>query len=209
MHPSDESLVSACRRGDEAAWEMLINRYQRLVYTVPHRAGLDDELCAEVVQGVFTKLVEKLDELEQPSRVSAWLVTAARRESWRASRRARSFGVSLDSMARPNDAPDRQPLPDEMLVRLEEQHLVRSAVDSLDPRCRTLLILLFYQSDSPSYAEIAARLGISEGSIGPTRGRCLEKLLRLLRRLGVVSSSVLAPVGLQVDQHSTALMHWL
>jgi RNA polymerase sigma factor (sigma-70 family) len=199
MHPSDEALVSACRRGDEAAWEILINRYQRLVYTVPRRAGLDDDLCAEVVQGVFTKLVEKLDELEQPSRVSAWLVTAARRESWRASQRARAFGISLDNMAQPIDMPDGQLLPDEMLVRLEEQHLVRSAVDSLDPRCRTLLIMLFYQLDPPSYAEIAARLGISEGSIGPTRGRCLEKMLRLLSKLGVVSSSALAPVGVQVE----------
>jgi RNA polymerase sigma factor (sigma-70 family) len=209
MQPSDEALVSACRRGDEAAWEMLINRYQRLVYTVPYRAGLDEELCADVIQSVFTKLVEKLDELDQPSRVSAWLVTAARRETWRASQRARSHGVSLDGAGQPIDVPDDRLLPDEVLVRLEEQHLVRSAVDSLDQRCRTLLLLLFYQPDPPSYVEIAATMGMNEGSIGPTRGRCLEKLLRLLGKLGIVSGYILASIGLEIEQHNAALMMWL
>jgi RNA polymerase sigma factor (sigma-70 family) len=209
MQPSDEALVSACCRGDQAAWEILIGRYQRLVYTVPHRAGLDEELCADVVQSVFTKLVEKLDELDQPWRVSAWLVTTARRETWRASQRARSFGVSLDSMDGRVDLADSQLLPDEELVRLEEQHLVRVAVDSLDQRCRTLLLLLFYQPDPPSYGEVAATLGMSEGSIGPTRSRCLEKLLRLLSKLGVVSGSLLTLVGLQVEQHSATLTQWL
>jgi RNA polymerase sigma factor (sigma-70 family) len=188
---------------------MLIGRYQRLVYTVPRRAGLDEELCADVVQGVFTKLVEKLDELDQPSRVSAWLVTAARRETWRASQRARSFGVSLEGIEQRIDMPDGQPLPDEVLVRLEQQHLVRLAVDELDQRCRSLLLLLFYRPEPPSYAEVAATLGMSEGSIGPTRGRCLEKLLRLLSQLGVVSGCLLALAGLQIEQPSAALMIWL
>jgi RNA polymerase sigma factor (sigma-70 family) len=190
MQPSDEALVSACRRGDEAAWETLIRRYQRLVYTVPRRAGLDEHLSADVFQAVFVKLVEKLDLLDQPARVSAWLVTTARRETWRVSRQARLHVAQLDEDDERLDMPDDRPIPEEMMVHLEEQHLVRQAVDSLDERCRTLLTLLFYQHDPPSYAEIAARLGTNEGSIGPTRARCLQKLLRLLTKMGVVSETV-------------------
>jgi DNA-directed RNA polymerase specialized sigma24 family protein len=112
-------------------------------------------------------------------------------------------------MDQPIDVVDDQPLPDEQMLRLEEQHLVRAAVDLIDQRCRALLLLLFYQPDPPSYADVAATLGISEGSIGPTRGRCLEKLLRLLGKLGVVSSVLLAPVGLEAERYNAALASWL
>jgi RNA polymerase sigma factor (sigma-70 family) len=78
--------------------------------------------------------------------------------------------------------PDEAPLPDEQLMILEEQHRVRTALSLLDPRCRTLLQMLFYVGEAPSYAEIAAALGIPEGSVGPTRARCLAKLLRLLKK---------------------------
>ena len=75
---------------------------------------------------------------------------------------------------------DETPLPDEKLLLLEEQQRIRTAVSLLDERCQTLLQMLFYRREPPSYAEIAASLRIPEGSIGPTRARCLGKLLRLL-----------------------------
>jgi RNA polymerase sigma factor (sigma-70 family) len=75
---------------------------------------------------------------------------------------------------------DQAPLPDEQLLILEEQHRIRTALSSLDERCKTLLEMLFYPAEPPSYADIAALLGIPEGSIGPTRARCLAKLLRML-----------------------------
>jgi RNA polymerase sigma factor (sigma-70 family) len=77
---------------------------------------------------------------------------------------------------------DEAPLPDEQLLILEEQHRIRTAVSLLDERCRNLLEMLFYRSEPPSYAELAASLNIPEGSIGPTRARCLAKLLRLLKK---------------------------
>ena len=74
--------------------------------------------------------------------------------------------------------------PDERLLLLEEQHSVHTAVASLDERCRVLLTLLFFRRDPAPYAEIAATLGIPEGSIGPQRGRCLRKLHRILNGMG-------------------------
>ena len=77
---------------------------------------------------------------------------------------------------------DEAPLPDEQLLILEEQHRIRTALSSLDERCKTLLEMLFYASEPPSYADIARSLGLPEGSIGPTRARCLAKLLRMLKQ---------------------------
>jgi RNA polymerase sigma factor (sigma-70 family) len=185
MDLSDAQLLLACRSGDQGAWEALINRYQRLMYAIPRRAGLDNDQAADVFQEVFATLFQKLDDIDQPERLHSWLVTTARRKTWRviSKERANQYTVGDDDDDSAEDLskiPDNAALPDEVLLKLEEQHRVRTAVAALDERCRKLLKLLFYEAEPPSYAEIAVSLGTSEGSIGPTRARCLEKMLRLL-----------------------------
>lgn len=187
MTDSDLQLVLDCRRGDQLAWQKLIQRYQRLIYTIPLRAGLDQDQAAEIFQDVFTTLFQKLNDIEQPEKLQAWLVTTARRKTLRTISKAKrervvdvSAGQTIDDVE--PVVRDETPLPDEQLLRLEEQHRVRLAVSSLDPRCRTLVHLLFYRSEPVSYQEIAAALEIPEGSVGPTRARCLGKLLRLLQK---------------------------
>lgn len=183
---SDSELIAACRQGEASAWEALVLRYQRLIYTIPMRAGLDEEEADEVFQRVFAKLVESLPRIEQPDRIQAWLVTTAKRETRRLQRQqARSQplwaeGDDEGAML----VTDEPSLPQEVIQRLEEQHLVRVALEMLEERCRTLLTLLFYNNHPPAYAEIAISLGLPAGSIGPQRARCLEKLARLLRKAG-------------------------
>ena len=185
MDDSDLQLVLACRRGDQFAWERLIRRYQRLIYAIPLRAGLDEDRAAEIFQDVFTTLFEKLNDLEQPEKLQAWLVTTTRRKTLHAISRAhvrRQSQVNVDEPPHvATSIRDEAPLPDEQLMILEEQHRIRTALSSLDERCKTLLEMLFYSAEPPSYGDIAAALGIPEGSIGPTRARCLAKLLRVLK----------------------------
>ena len=185
MEDSDLQLVLACRRGDQLAWEKLIRRYQRLIYAVPVRAGLDEDHAAEIFQDVFMTLFQKLNDIEQPEKLQAWLVTTARRKTLHAISKAQVRQQSHVNTDEPSSLAtsirDEAPLPDEQLLILEEQHRVRTALASLDERCRMLLEMLFYLAEPPSYADIAAALGIPEGSIGPTRARCLAKLLRVLK----------------------------
>ena len=185
MDDSDLQLVLACRRGDQLAWEKLIRRYQRLIYAIPLRAGLDEDQAAEIFQEVFTTFFQKLNDIEEPEKLQAWLVTTARRKTWRTITKAQGR-MHADAEAIAHEAAtvrDETPLPDEQLLQLEEQHRVRTAVSILGERCQKLVQLLFYRAEPPSYAEIAASLGIPEGSIGPTRARCLGKLLRILKKL--------------------------
>ena len=185
MRRTDKELLNACRKGDESSWEALVDRYQRLIYTIPRRAGLNQDQASEVFQEVFVTLLEKIDDINDPDRLHAWLVTAARRKTWRLLTKERSLkGVDTKEQEDGEDAltvvVDSNPLPDEVMLQLEEQHRVRTAVAELDERCQKLLTMLYYETDPPSYAEIAEAFGTSEGSIGPTRARCLKKLLRLL-----------------------------
>jgi len=184
MEPSDEALVLACRSGDATAWALLVDRYQRLVYSIAHRAGLDHEQSADVFQLVFATLVEHLGQIEQPALIGAWLVTTARHEAWRFSRRERlARFVALDAPELAEPLADGL-LPEALILRLEEQQQIRTAMAALDERCRRLLTALFYTPEPPAYSQLAATLGMSEGGIGPTRARCLQKLRRLLEEDG-------------------------
>jgi RNA polymerase sigma factor (sigma-70 family) len=187
MRRTDKELLIACRKGDESSWEALVDRYQRLIYTIPRRAGLNQDEASEVFQDVFVTLLEKLDDINEPDRLHAWLVTTARRKTWRFLNKDRPLkevdsNIEEDSEDGLAVIVDEKPLPDEALLQLEEQHRVRTAVAELDERCHKLLTMLYYQAEPPSYAEIADAFGTSEGSIGPTRARCLKKLLRLLEK---------------------------
>jgi RNA polymerase sigma factor (sigma-70 family) len=136
---------------------------------------------------VFTTLLENVDSIEQPSRLQAWLVTTAKRKTWRAIGRlrdARHFSTDEDGEGEVHHLADETPLPDDVLAQLEQQHLVRAALEELGGRCADLLRLLFYEAEPPPYSQIAAALGTTEGSIGPTRARCLKKLLEVLRGKG-------------------------
>jgi len=181
MQATDKELVMSCRQGNESSWAALVDRYQRLVYAVPRRAGLNEDQAGEVFQEVFVTLFEKMNEINEPDRLHAWLVTTARRKTWRLlskERSRQSMQTSEDDEALV--VVDDSPLPDETLVRLEEQHRIRTALAGLDERCQQLLTMLYYQTETPPYSEIAAILGTPEGSIGPTRARCFKKMLKLL-----------------------------
>lgn len=181
--PEDNAaLLRACRAGDQEAWGQLVRRYQRLIYTIPRRAGLDEDAAAEVFQRVWMALFQHLDRIEQPERLASWLATTARRESLRQLRLERAPTTRSSEELQDEVAllPDPAILPDELIERDERLQLVREALGDLEERCRTLLTLLFAGDEPPAYAAIAAALGVPEGSVGPTRARCLRKLQRAL-----------------------------
>ncbi|GJM44985.1 MAG: RNA polymerase sigma factor [Gemmatimonadota bacterium] len=172
--------MALCAAGDDVAWRALVARYRRLIYTIPFRMGLRPTDADDVFQLTFTSLIERIDSLEQPDRVRAWLVTAARRTSLKLITRARDEDPdALDHL------PDARELPSDELERLEDESMIRVALARLQARCRTLLELLYFSdaAQPPAYDAIAEELGVPVGSIGPTRGRCLRKLYDEFARL--------------------------
>lgn len=184
--PDDTALVAACLRGEAKAWEALVRRYQRLVYTVVRRCGMDDHMAADVFQTVFSRLFTHLSRIADPARLQAWIVTTAKREALLQRRRGERT-VSMTDEADDDGAPrewdvaDSAPLAEEALDELQQIERVRRALERLDPRCQSLMGMLFNDEDTPlGYGEMAATLNMAVGSIGPTRARCLEKLRQFL-----------------------------
>ena len=188
LQKTDAELLLACRRGEQAAWDELVERFQRLVSTVPRRAGLSEEQTADVSQEVFLTLFQKMDEIEQPDRLRSWLVTTAKFKTWNIIRGEKEFTTTGtgeggdDEVDILNLIPDDSPLADKKLIELEEQHLVRTALKELEERCRTILSMLYLSEEGASYADVAKVVKVSETSISPLRARCLKKLSQILEK---------------------------
>jgi RNA polymerase sigma factor (sigma-70 family) len=177
----DSQLIAACVQGEEQAWATLINRYSRLIYTIPLRFGFSKMIADEIFQETCLILLEKLDSLQQTERVRSWLVTVCKRVCIQHMRQNKDVqtieGLELDG---------RFPDLDSELILLEKQHLVQEAMQRLPDRCQQLIQALFFDDPPAPYDDIAAILNISKGSIGPTRSRCLEKLHQELENLGQI-----------------------
>jgi RNA polymerase sigma factor (sigma-70 family) len=182
---TDAELIGACRRGDQAAWNELVDRYQRLVFTVPRRAGLSEEQSADILQEVFLTLFEKLDEIEQPEKIRSWIVTTAKFKTWGAVRGEKKFyspATEEEFEAEMESLVDAAPLADAVLIELEEQHLIRTALAEMEERCRKILSMIYLRDSAASYAEVAVEIGVGETSISPLRTRCLKKLAKILEK---------------------------
>jgi RNA polymerase sigma factor (sigma-70 family) len=182
---SDAELVRACRDGSQSAWDDLVARYQRLIYAIPRRAGLTDDQAADVFQEVFLTLFEKIDELEQPEKVRSWIVTTAKFKTWGAVRASKGFysrETEEEMEQEMSNLADQTPLADEVLIELEQQHLIRTVVKQLEERCQKILTMLYLRNAAASYAEVADAIGVGETSISPLRSRCLKKLEKLLTK---------------------------
>jgi RNA polymerase sigma factor (sigma-70 family) len=179
QHFSDAELIAACLQHEAEAWDELVARYERLVYTIPLRYGLPRSEADDVFQTVWITLLEKLPTLREPDRLSSWLVTTARRATWdrrRGSEYKRT--ESYDPAELPEESGDATP--EEVVAEFQQAQRMQKALDRLDERCRRLLFYLYQDKTTPSYAEIADKLGLTTGSIGPIRARCLEKLRGIL-----------------------------
>ena len=176
----DRQLVEACLAGESEAWEALISRYQRLIYSIPLKSRLSPDDAADIFQSVSLKLFEKLETLREHDKISSWIITTTVRECWRMSAKNRREELTNETSSSLLEVSSDAPLADHELEAMERRQTVRQAVESLPDRCRELLTILFYQSDECTYVEIAQRMKMPVSSIGPTRARCLEKLKRLL-----------------------------
>ena len=180
---TDEDLVSLCLRGQRSAWESLILRYERLIWAVARRSGLAEPDCADVFQFTCVKLLEKLDTLRERRCLASWLVSTASRQCGELRRKHRVREMAARRLTA--EPPPESTLPVEEIAELEEKAMLRAALDRLSPRCRRVVELTFLSRSPMSYREIAEELGIPEGSIGPTRMRCVQKLRLILRDLGI------------------------
>lgn len=180
---TDHDLVSACLAGDEGAWSDLIDRYKRLIYSIPLKYGLPPQDAADLFQAVCLDLLSELPRLRDPQALPRWLIQIAshRAAKWKRQQRrdAGDADTAIELSASPGDTPDA------VLREIELEQGLRAALVAVQPRCRRLVEMLFLETPARSYRDVASQLGLAPGSIGFIRGRCLGQLRAELTRLGL------------------------
>jgi len=179
---SDDRLVRDCVEGDQEAWSVLIDRYKKLIFSIPIKYGFTRDDAADVFQSVCVDFLRELPSLREVKALPKWLIQISVHTCLRRRREQAVVPGGGDEMDTLADA--GQALPEDRLHEIEQEQTLRNAVNKLPSRCQELVRMLFYESPTRPYAEIAAELGLAVGSIGFIRGRCLEKLRRTLAQAG-------------------------
>jgi RNA polymerase sigma factor (sigma-70 family) len=172
--PFVAELVTRARKGDQQAWDVLVERYSPLIWSICRHYRLSRADAEDVGQRTWLQFVNHLGAIRDPAALPGWLTTTTRRECNRVVRAARgpqAAGQLLDE-----NIPDKQIRTAEQELLAAERHAaLLEAFTCLSPARRQLMALLIEDPPVP-YTEISARLGIPVSSIGPTRGRCLDQL---------------------------------
>ena len=179
------ALVYAARRGDNAAWGRLIDRFDPMLRGVARSYRLDPADVDDVVQGTWVLLYSHISELREPAALPGWVATTVRRQALRL----------LQSQTREQltDDPDLgaadDQTPEAVVLEAERREALMRAVQALPDRQRRLVTMLV---DQPSldYQQLGELLHMPIGSIGPTRARGLARLEHdvELRRLQPIAS---------------------
>ncbi len=167
-------LFTAYRAGEEARMGELVKILTPILWHTARSSRLDAAAAEDVLQTVWFTLIRKADTITEPLAVLQWLVVTTKREAWRVAR--------LQTRVRPEDlettgalTADSGETVEDAVLRATRDHRLWQHVEGLSERCRALLRVIAF-ADRPDYAELALALGMPQGSIGPTRGRCLAKL---------------------------------
>jgi RNA polymerase sigma factor (sigma-70 family) len=164
-------VVRLAAEGHKEGWAELHRRYHRMIGRIARAAGCAEADLGDVQQAVWARLIKHIGRLHQPDAVAGWLAVVTKRECMRLAGK-RPPTVDLDAVA-PVAAPDEEPLT--TVLHAERRAAVRRAVATLPPRRRELLETMLDHPDL-DYGQIATRLAMPRGSIGPTRQRCLDEL---------------------------------
>jgi RNA polymerase sigma factor (sigma-70 family) len=172
-------LVRHAASGDQHAWEGLLDKYGRLIWSITRDFKLVESDAADVFQTTWMRLIEHIDRIKHADRVGSWLASTARNECLRCLANRKRVVLSYGEDTFEEAAAAHEPEIDEALLAQEQAAVVRQAVTQLPQHWQRLMEMLM--ADPPaSYAEISDELGVPVGSIGPTRGRCLARLRVLL-----------------------------
>jgi len=177
---TDERLVHECLAGNQDAWSALIDKYKKLIYSIPVKWELSTEDANDIFQSVCVDLYSELRRLRQPRALPKWLIQTTLHKC----ARHRNHQSRYSGEEPAEEVAAIKPSADAIVLEAEQEQILREAISAVPERCAQLIRMLFFESPARAYGEIARQLGLATGSIGFTRARCLDKLRKQLESLG-------------------------
>ncbi|NUP03617.1 MAG: sigma-70 family RNA polymerase sigma factor [Nonomuraea sp.] len=170
-------LLHDAAGGDRTAWHELESRFGARMWALARSCGLGEADAADAVQGAWLRLLQHMHDIRDPARVGGWLMTTTRREALLLLRKEPSGLLVRGPAGEASFGAVEEPDPASAVLEADGRRLLWKSVSALQEPCRTLLQLV---ATDLGNQQMAMRLGLPLGSVGPTRARCLEKLRTLL-----------------------------
>lgn len=159
--PAYKELVLRMQRGDDSAYQMIMDHWGKRLYNFAMRYANDDHFASEVVQQTFIQVFEKIDQLKDPSKLKSWLYRIASNNcisQGRSLSRRRKVEVG-EVLMHAEDAPS----PSRHVERKELKELVLNILQMIPPEQRQVIIMKEYEG--LKFREIANILDTSENTI--------------------------------------------
>jgi RNA polymerase sigma-70 factor (ECF subfamily) len=184
VRPDEGALVAAAKRGDMAAFEELVNRYESRIFRLTMNITQNREDAEDATQEAFLKSFRSLDRFLGGSRFYTWLVRIAVNEALMRLRKRRPGVISLDQPLEadgelmPVEVRDWGPTPEQRFAETEMNSILSEAIAKLEPIFRTVFVLR--DVEELSTEETAELLGISVPAV---KSRLLRARLKLRENL--------------------------
>ena len=181
----DRTLVERALDGDEAAYEALVDKYQRALYYHIRKMVRTERVIEDLVQESFIKAFSALDTYQPRYAFSTWLYRIARNHTIDYLRKKKLPTRSIDAPVRTQEGemdyqvPDTTYRPDKHVVEDQRRTLIQEAIDSLSPKYHRVIVLR--HQEEKSYQEIADELEMPLGTVKAHLFRAREKLNKYLR----------------------------
>jgi RNA polymerase sigma-70 factor (ECF subfamily) len=185
----DFDLVKDAVKGDQKAYSILMDRYRHSIYNLMFRMVSDREDANDLTIEAFGKAFVKLPSYVPRYAFSTWLFKIAINNCIDYIRKKRPHVMSIDDPVEPDSEQDytasiraRALDPEEQIIRVQRETLMRCAVARLSSQYRLMIELRYYEE--MSYDEIACQLNIPLGTVKAQLYRAKELLYDMLRQPG-------------------------
>ncbi len=191
---TDEELVKKSVNGDELAFEELVFKYEKLIYSVCYRMFNNKEDAMDCTQDTFIKIYKNMEKSIGKGSFKSWICTIATNTCLDELRkRSKKSTVSIDAHYDNDtsnvkiDIPDLDPTPLDKVLMTESADVLKTAIDSLSDEDKAIIVLR--DIEGLSYDDIAKSLDISLGTVksrlSRTRKKLQKKYLDLLQQYNV------------------------
>jgi RNA polymerase sigma-70 factor (ECF subfamily) len=172
--PDDDVLcVARCLQGDSSAFEPIVRRYQRVLFSVARRMLGNHEDAMDATQNVFVRAYQRLDTFDPERRFFSWIYRIAVNECLNARRSRRPDEALADQPAGDEDSPL------EAVAALERSESIDAALVKLSEEHRLVVVLRHFAD--LSYTEISEAIGVPEKTVKSRLFDARQRLGLLLR----------------------------
>jgi len=183
LHESE--LILQCKDGNVEAFEQLVIKYQRQIYTVAYRFMGNHEDASDLAQEAFLKAYKSIGRFRGESSLKTWLyhiVSNVCRDELRKRKKGQVFSLDAPILTEEGEIPrqteDWTYAPDLIYESKEIQLFIQEALNQLSPEYKEVIILREIQGFS--YEEIATHLDCSLGTIKSRLNRARKAMRDIL-----------------------------